>query len=382
MSAMHVVCFQQHLTHYREAFFQQVKDQLNAKGIAFDLVYGLPDAVALTKKDSGHLSWAHVVQEKTFRLGIFRGVWLPLSAKMAMPNLVVVTQENKLLANYAWLIRRMFGGVKVAYWGHGANFQSDAPAGLRERWKQMLLTKVDWWFAYTQMTVDIVAKAGYPLEQITSLNNAIDTASFKRELAAVPDTDLAVARQELGIKEGAPIGIFCGSLYPDKKLDFLVAAIDRIHQESADFHCIVLGDGPSMPYLREAASSRPWLHLMGMTKGAKKALYFRMADFMLNPGLVGLHVVDAFCAGLVMATTSGARHSPEVCYLRNGVNGIMTGDSVEEYAQAILALAKDRERLNQYRAASLADADVYTLDNMVAQFVDGIEKCLAKTDAK
>ena len=73
----------------------------------------------------------------------------------------------------------------MAYWGHGANFQSDAPAGVRERWKQMLLTKVDWWFAYTQMMVDILAKAGYPQQQITNLSNAIDTGAFKRDLAAV-----------------------------------------------------------------------------------------------------------------------------------------------------------------------------------------------------
>jgi hypothetical protein len=58
----------------------------------------------------------------------------------------------------------------------------------------------------------------------------------------------------------------------------------------------------------------------------------------------------------------------------------MTGNSVEEYSRAILALVNDREKLNQYRAASLADADVYTLDNMVSQFVDGIVKCLAKAD--
>ena len=378
MGTAHVVCFQQRLTHYRESFFQQAKDQLAAKGIVFDLVYGQPDAAAQIRQDSGHLPWAHAVQEKTFRLGKFAGVWLPMPTKMMRPDLVIVTQENKLLANYAWILRRLFGGPKMAYWGHGANFQSDAPSGLRERWKQLLLTKVDWWFAYTQMTVDIVTKAGYPPEQITRLNNAIDTAAFKSDLSAVPDADLASARQELGIAPGATVGIFCGSLYPDKKLDFLVQACDRIHHGSPEFHCIVLGDGPSMPYLREAAASRPWLHLLGVTKGAKKALYFRMADFMLNPGLVGLHIVDAFCAGLVMVTTSGARHSPEVCYLRNGVNGIMTSDSVEEYAQAILALIADQASLDQYRAAALADADVYTLDNMVAQFVDGIERCLAR----
>lgn len=377
MGTPYVVCFQQRLTHYRETFFQQAKDQLAAKGIAFDLVFGQPDAAAQIREDSGHLPWAHAVQEKTFRLGKFAGVWLPTPAKMMQPDLVIVTQENKLLANYGWILCRLFSATKVAYWGHGANFQSDTPAGFRELWKQLLLTKVDWWFGYTQMTVDIVAKAGYPLNQITNLNNAIDTAAFKSDLAEVSDAELAAAQQSLGIASGATVGIFCGSLYLDKKLDFLVDACDRIHQESPEFHCIVLGDGPSMPILRKAAAARPWLHLLGVTKGAKKALYFRMADFMLNPGLVGLHIVDAFCAGLVMVTTTGARHSPEVCYLRHGVNGIMTGDSVEEYAHAILALISDQASLNQYRAAALADADVYTLDNMVAQFVDGIERCLA-----
>ena len=54
-----------------------------------------------------------------------------------------------------------------------------------------------------------------------------------------------------------PAYAFCGSLYHDKKLDFLVDACDRIHQQSPEFHCVVLGDGPSMPTLHEAAATRP-----------------------------------------------------------------------------------------------------------------------------
>jgi hypothetical protein len=103
-----------------------------------------------------------------------------------------------------------------------------------------------------------------------------------------------------------------------------------------------------------------------------------MADFMLNPGLVGLHIVDAFCAGLVMATTSGAKHSPEIAYLQAGVNGIMTGDNVDDYAQAILSLIADRSLFDNYKIAALASADIYTLDNMVDQFVDGLSRCLAR----
>jgi glycosyltransferase involved in cell wall biosynthesis len=227
------------------------------------------------------------------------------------------------------------------------------------------------------MTVDILTKAGYPQQQITCLNNAIDTGAFKRDLSAVSDADVAEVQQALGIAPNATVGIFCGSLYPDKKLDLLVEACDRIRRESPEFHCVVLGDGPSMPTLLEAAASRPWLHLLGVTTGAKKALYFRMASFMLNPGLVGLHVVDAFCAGLVMVTTSGARHSPEVCYLRDGINGVVTSDSADDYAHRVLALIHDPVALANLRAVSLADADVYTLEKMVANFTDGITRCLA-----
>jgi glycosyltransferase involved in cell wall biosynthesis len=377
-----VVILQHRLLHYRVGLFEKLHQQCLARGIELHLLHGQPTRRESVKKDVGSIAWADVVKNKVMEVRGRDWLWQPFPSHLFDADLVVVMQESRLISNYPLLLSRLWSNRKLAYWGHGANFQSDAPAGLRESWKQMLLTKVDWWFAYTQMTVDIVAKAGYPINKITCLNNAIDTEAFKHELASISDVDLLEARLELGIHAAAPVGIFCGSLYPDKKLDFLVAAIDLIRLGAPDFHCIVLGDGPSMHYMRDAAASRPWLHLLGVTKGGKKALYFRMADFMLNPGLVGLHVVDAFCAGLVMATTTGARHSPEVCYLRHGVNGIMTGDSVDEYVQAILDLIGNRERLSQYRTAALADANIYTLDNMVAQFVDGIVKCLAKDCTK
>lgn len=373
-----VVILQHRLLHYRVSLFEQLHKQCFERGIELHLLHGQPTRRELVKKDVGSIDWADVVTNQVWEVGERDWLWQPFPAHLRDADLLVVMQESRLLSNYPLLLSRLWSKRKIAYWGHGANFQSDAPKGLRERWKHLLLTKVDWWFAYTQMTVDVVAKSGFPLNQITCLNNAIDTNVFKRDLVAVSNVDLAVTKNQMGIEAGAPVGIFCGSLYSDKKLDFLVDACDLIHGNSSNFHCIVLGDGPSMPFLREAAKSRPWLHLLGVTKGSKKALYFQMADFMLNPGLVGLHIVDAFCAGLVMVTTRGAKHSPEIAYLRNGVNGIMTGDSVDEYAQAILKLTSDRERLNQYRAAALADADVYTLDNMVAKFVSGIEKCLAQ----
>ena len=377
MATPHVLCFQQRLTHYRETFFQQAKDQLAAKGIAFDLVYGQPDAAAQIRKDSGHLPWAYAVQEKTFQLGKFTGVWVPTPVSMARPDLVIVTQENKLLANYAWLLRRALGGPKVAYWGHGANFQSDAPAGVRERWKQMLLTKVDWWFAYTQMTVDILTKAGYPQQQITNLNNAIDNESFKTDLASVTDADLDALRSQLSLQPAAPLGLFCGSLYADKRIDFMVQAADQIRAAVPNFSMVVIGDGPSAADVRLAAQTRPWLHWVGVKKGRDKAAYFKLASVVVNPGAVGLHVLDSFVSGVPMATTADARHGPEAAYLEHGVNGLNVLGGCPEYSRAVIDLLSDAAYFERVRQASAVSAEKFTLKNMVENFVNGIERCLS-----
>ena len=372
-----VVILQHRLLHYRVSLFEQLHTQCLTRGIDLHLVHGQPTRRELPRNDAGTLPWADVVKNRFWEIGVRDWLWQPLPKNLHDADLIVMMQESRILSNYPLLLSRFWSNHKIAYWGHGINLQSDAPTGLLEQWKKLFIKKVDWWFAYTQMTVDILIKSSYPTNQITCLNNAIDTVGFKADLAQVSDADLAAERNILGIAANAPVGIFCGSLYPDKKLAFLIAAIDFIHQQSPEFHCLVLGDGPSMPYMHEAAASRPWLHLLGVTKGTKKALYFRMADFMLNPGLVGLHIVDAFCAGLVMATTSGAKHSPEIAYLEAGVNGIMSADNVDEYAQAILSLIADRTLFNGYKNAALASADIYTLDNMVDQFVDGLSRCLA-----
>lgn len=373
-----VAILQHRLLHYRSGLFELLRQKCAERGIELHLVHGQPTRREFVKKDTGSILWADVVQNRYWEVGQRDWLWQPFPVHLRDADLLVVMQESRLLSNYPLLLSRFWSKRKIAYWGHGANFQSDAPNGYRERWKKLLLTKVDWWFAYTQMTVDLVVQSGYPVDQITCLNNAIDTDSFKQQLASILEADLIVERDTLGISATAPVGIFCGSLYPDKRLDFLIDSVDQIHDQSPDFHCIVLGDGPSMPLMREAAKTRPWMHLLGVTKGVKKALYFRMADFMLNPGLVGLHIVDAFCAGLVMVTTSGARHSPEVAYLQHGENGLMTSDSVDEYTQSVMALIRDTEKLNKIKAAALQDAEKYTLDNMVSQFVDGIQKCLAR----
>lgn len=373
---MKVTIFQYRLLHYRVELFELLRKECTKRGIQLNLVHGQASRREAPKNDVGQLEWAYPVNNRFWEVGPRDLVWQPMPKEVRDSDLVIVMQESRILSNYPLLLSRLFSKRKVGYWGHGKNFQSDVPAGLRERWKRMLLTRIDWWFAYTQMTVDILQGAGYPQERITSLENAIDTDGFKADLASWSKDEVLSARTALGIEADAPVGVFCGSLYGDKKLDLLIASADWIKARLPSFNLIVIGDGPSMPFMKESASTRPWLHLLGVKKGREKARYFRAGDVMLNPGLVGLHIVDAFCSGLVMITTRTARHSPEVAYLEDGVNGLMTDDTVESYGGAVLALLSDQQRLATMKAAALAGSERYTVSNMVMRFADGIELAL------
>jgi glycosyltransferase involved in cell wall biosynthesis len=156
----------------------------------------------------------------------------------------------------------------------------------------------------------------------------------------------------------------------------MIAAADRVHAELPDFRLIVIGDGPSVGEIHSAAKSRSWIKYLGALRGLEKAACFRIADVVFNPGAVGLHVLDAFCSGLPLATTLEAKHGPEISYLKDGYNGIISPDNVEIYGQRVSRLLRDRAAHDRLCTAAKDAAGQYTLENMVKRFADGIERCL------
>jgi len=373
-----VVICQHRLLHYRLGLFERLHYVCVERGIDLCLVHGQASRREWVKNDEGSLPWAHKVENRFWEVGTRDLVWQPFPADLRDADLVVVMQENRILSNYPLLLSKIWSPRKVAYWGHGVNFQSDAPAGLREKWKQMMLKRVDWWFAYTEMTMDILKQSGYPHERITCLDNAIDNELFEHDLASVPDTKLQLMRSKINAPIGAPVGIFCGSLYPGKRLDYMIAAADRIYVARPDFRLVVIGDGPNASDIHVAAETRPWLKWVGVRTGLEKAEWFKLADVVINPGAVGLHVLDSFCSGTPIITIADSLHGPEVAYLKDGVNGLVIKGDVSQYADAVISLFNEPAKLDLIKYAALHDAKKYTLDNMVNQFADGIERCLSK----
>ena len=110
---------------------------------------------------------------------------------------------------------RKFGGPRLAYFGHGKNFQAARPDSAAERFKRLWIKQVDWWFAYTQRSAAIVAGAGFPRDRITVVNNAIDTSGIAAEVAALDPAAQTAFRQSL-FGGSQNIGVYVGGLYRRK----------------------------------------------------------------------------------------------------------------------------------------------------------------------
>ena len=91
---------------------------------------------------------------------------------------------------------------------------------------------------------------------------------------------------------------------------------------------------------------------------------------------MGLGILDAFAAGLPMVTTQWGRHSPEIAYLENGVNGLMTADDLNSYVRETVALMGNDARLARLRTGCHASASEFSLEHMVDRFCAGVLQCL------
>lgn len=372
-----VTILQYRMLHYRLELFELLKKKLATYGVELEVVHGQASAVERKRKDEGVLPWAKRVNNLFIRLGGKDIVWQGFPVSMFKSKLIITMQENRILSNYFILLIRHVLGFKVGYWGHGKNYQSTNPDGFREKWKIFLLNKIDWWFAYTNSTVAHLTSHGYPSKKITNLENAIDVVSFQSDIDKVTDSEMLSAKQLLNIPVDAKVALFCGSLYPEKRIDLLIDSILKVKEKVPNFHLIVIGDGPSADLIVTAASTNAWIHPVGVKRGHEKAVLFKLSHVQLNPGLVGLHILDAFSASLPMITTSTALHSPEIDYLNNNVNGIIIdGDSSDLYANVTQELLLDEEKLNYFRLKCKESAAHYTVQNMVDNFSFGIVSCL------
>lgn len=370
MSGYRLLVVQRRLTHYRVPFFEALKQALALQGVELTLVVGTPTPQERMKNDEGDLGWAARVPCSYLWNG--RLCWQHLAPCLARSDAVIVTQENRLLNNLPLLLGR--DRYRVGLWGHGRNMQAARSTGSRlaQAAKAALSRRADWWFAYTKVSAELVRGFDFPAERITTLNNSIDTQGLNAQVRVARQLERGFLRRQLGVDD-APLGLFVGSVYADKRIDLLVEGALRIRARCPTFQVAVIGSGPLLEGLRRQVLAYPWFRVLGAVHGEEKSRWLACADVLLNPGLVGLGVLDAFAAEVPMVTTDCGLHSPEIAYLDHGKNGLMTAESPEAFAAGVLNVLEQPALAARLRAGCADSARAYSLEAMVERFCSGVQ---------
>lgn len=367
-----VVIFQRRLTEYRVPLFESMRENLARQNVELQVVYGSTNAEDRLRKDAGVMSWGIELPTRYFWVGRQRLVWHSLPWRLMLEaDLVMLPHEGALLANYPLIALRKLLGKTWAFWGHGDNLQIKNYENYAKPVKNWLSGAADWWFAYTSLSVGLLTDNRIPLGRIFNLNNAIDTTELSRLSREITAEARRARCIELGLS-GQNIGVFIGSLTHEKRLPFLFAAADVVRSQVDNFELVIIGDGPLQEWVREEVAKRAWVRWVGIQQGRSKVLNLSLGKVLLNPGMVGLGILDSFVTGIPTVTTDCGLHSPEIAYLRNDENGIMTENQIDRYARSVVALLADETKRKRLSEGCLADAGKYTLQDMSARFSQGI----------
>jgi glycosyltransferase involved in cell wall biosynthesis len=359
---------------YRVPFFDGLHAALARDGVRLRVAYGEPPPAERSKGDDVALDPAYGVRVPGRWWYGDRLYYQPVLPLARAADLVVVEQANKNLVNLPLILRARLGGHRIAYWGQGRNVFT-AERSVSEWLKARTLGLVDWWFAYTRGVASYLTSHGVRPGIVTVVQNAIDTRQFRRQLDSVTSAERCALRDRLGIAAGDPVGLFCGSLYAGKRVDFLIEAARLVRAAVPGFHLVVIGAGPAERELAAGAGD-PWIHFLGRQVGRAKATAFRLADVFLMPAWVGLSVLDAFAAGLPVLTTGLPGHSVEVEYVEHDRNGIVARPEIAAYGAAAVDVLRDSAQRARLAAGARAAGEHYCIEAMVENFADGIHRCL------
>lgn len=370
-----VVIIRHTIKHYRVPFYQHLYEYLKNDGIELHVIYGNTNRMHRLRDDNTDLPREYGRRVKARWIGDSL-VYHPAVREIQQADLAIIGHENKYLLNLLLLPMSAMGLKKIGYWDwdwykNGA-IKTDCVGGwLRHR----TVNAVDWWFAYTKECAEGLRKAGVTCG-ITAVENAVDTSSIRNWCGQIAKNEISDRKSAMGM-QGARIGIYCGSLHPAKRLDFLVEAVEKIRERLPNFHLLVIGTGEQRKWMEETAKAKPFVHYLGPLYGRESALAMRMSEVFMIPGMVGLAVLDAFAAGLPVLTTDHDYHGPEVDYLEPGTNGLISPNHLESYADAVAELLNSPHELARLRSGSLVAAQRYTVENMANNFRNGIRECLA-----
>lgn len=315
------------LPHYRQAVF----NRLGAiEGVSLSIWAGATSPGSPPTANPGSRPAYHFELSPTAAVGPL--LWQPAqwrAVRAGAFDVVVLSWNIRYIHLIPALLRARAFGVPVVLWGHG---QSPRDTTLR-RWvrrRTARLASVSCLYAGIA-AARLVAEGAHAAKVIVA-PNALDQAPIRG--AAEWWTSRPEALEEFRLSNGInsrELVLSVCRLNEGRDLDVLFCAMKSLQQARPKLQAIVIGDGPDRERLEHSVRERGLAGSVRFVGALYEERYlapwFLSAALVACPGSVGLGILHAFGYALpVVASDDLNRHSPEIEYLVDGVNGLLYRD--------------------------------------------------------
>ncbi|PJJ55556.1 glycosyltransferase [Compostimonas suwonensis] len=351
---------------YRRGLFDAIGRGLSSEGLDLEVWHDQPKGIVASRRNAITGPWSVPIKQHRLTVRRRNVTFRNIGGRARQVKAVVAGLASSNLETYRLALDP---SVNLMLWGHGRNFTAGNNS-VDERLENWLIGRSTHVFTYTDRGAQHLAASGVPVEKISVVRNSTDTVALRAAQASVEPGFAATTASELSLTPGQ-VGLFVGAFDEPKRLPFLFAAADRIHERLPGFTLVLAGAGPLDDYVRDETAKRPYTRLVGRLELPELGRMSTVVDVILMPGRVGLVAVDALALGVPLATTRYPFHAPEVDYL-NDDNAIWTDDSLEAYAEGVIDVLARPDRLGELKTTARRDGDGFSAEQSAQVFVDGI----------
>lgn len=359
---MKIIIFENVLTHYRLKFYNYLVEHYN-----IDIVFMTPN---VGNNNGFHTNYNKakfkIVQIKKIDILNFNIYVWPL--KYLKPNnIIVCVLSGTSFFNIFYSFLARIKGVPFYWWGHSRNFALETKLQrIKDFFKLLSIVSSSGMLTYTDNeSKRIRKKLGFLTPNLISLNNTVRTD----EIFNLIKLNNLSSMNEL-FAENFCIGMV-GRLHSRRFADLGINSFINASKNNKKIRLIIIGDGEEYPRLKNKYSSNKNVIFKGAIEDENiLTQYFKIFKFLINPGLVGLNLIHAMSYGKFTLATSRVDHSPEIHFLVNNFNGIITSPNESHFTESIIELISDEKLIDELNLNSIKTVKKELLiENMADSFL-------------
>jgi len=215
---------------------------------------------------------------------------------------------------------------------------------------------------------------GMNSEKVKVIRNGIDVLKYD-------SVSREVARKKLNFKSNEKFLLFVGRHLPEKGLDFLIPAFNKVSKKYKNLKLVVIGDDTLTFIYKQLASSSKKIIFPGRVSSETLIEYYKASDIFVLPSIwhepQATVLYEAMAAGIPIVATSTGGTTELINLSKSGL--LVNPKSIEELTNGIEKLLKDSNMCKEFGRNGHNYVSIYhSWGNVVDQILEVYNSVLKK----